>query len=102
MPLKEMTIVDVREQMVLRALDGKHTVTEIAEMFAVSRPTVRQWRERYRALGRAGLQDRSHVPHRCPHRTERHIEQLTHAGSLIFVIECLHQRDMTGFGGRSA
>lgn len=76
MPLEERTIVDLREEMALRALDGRHTVTEVAEMFGVTRPTVRQWRERYRELGRGGLQDRSHAPHSCPHRTVEELEQL--------------------------
>lgn len=76
MALEERTIVDLREEMALRALDGRHTVSEVAEMFGVTRPTVRQWRERYRELGRGGLEDRSHVPHSCPHRTGEEIEQL--------------------------
>lgn len=76
MPLEERTIVDLREEMALRALDGRHAVTEVAEMFGVTRPTVRQWRERYREHGREGLGDRSHAPHSCPHRTDKEIEQL--------------------------
>lgn len=76
MPLQGTTIVDLREQMALRALDGKHTVTEVCEMFGVTRPTVRMWRDRYRTAGRAGLEDRSHAPHTCPHRTNEDIEEL--------------------------
>ena len=76
MPLKETTIVDVREQMALRALDERYTVTEVAEMFDVTRPTVRLWRERYRESGRTGLEDRSHAPHGCPHRTSEKVEEL--------------------------
>lgn len=76
MPLKEISIVDLRELMALRALDGRHTVSEVADMFGVTRPTVRAWRDRYRALGRLGLGDRSHAPHTCPHRTDEEIEKL--------------------------
>ena len=48
MPHKERAIVDRREQMALRALDERFTTSELSEMFGVSRPTVRLWRERYR------------------------------------------------------
>jgi transposase len=74
---------------VLRALDERYTVTEVAEMFGVSRPTLRLWRERYRENGRAGLADHSHAPHSCPHRTAEAIEQL--------VIE---DRKRWGFGSK--
>lgn len=76
MPLQEMTIVDWREQMALQALDSRYTVTEVAIMYGVSRPTVRFWRERYRSEGRSGLEDRSHAPESCPHRTPAAIEAL--------------------------
>lgn len=76
MPLQERTIVNEREEMVLRALDGRYTVTEVAEMFGVTRPTVRLWRERYREQGRAGLSDRTHAPQKCPHRTEPAVEKV--------------------------
>ena len=45
-------------------------------MFGVTAPTVRLWRARYREDGRAGLEDRSHAPKTCPHRTSESIEQL--------------------------
>jgi transposase InsO family protein len=76
MPFLEKTIVDIREQMVLAALEGRTSVTEVAELFGVSRPTVRLWRERYRQQGRPGLEDRSHATRSCPHRTGETIEEL--------------------------
>ena len=76
MPILEWTIVDIREEMALRALDERFTVTEVAAMYGVTRPTVRLWRDRYRASGRAGLVERSHATHECPHRTSEVIEQL--------------------------
>jgi transposase InsO family protein len=76
MPLQEMTIVDVREQMALRALEERYALSEVAEMFGVSRPTVRMWRDRYREGGRRCLEDRSHAAHTCPHRTSEAIEEL--------------------------
>lgn len=76
MPLEEKTIVDVREEMARLALTSAYTVTELAEMFGVSRPTVRLWRERYAAGGRGAMSDHSHAPQTCPHRTEAAIEEL--------------------------
>lgn len=76
MPLEERSLMDVREQMALAALDERYTVSEVAEMFGVARPTVRLWRDRYRSGGRAGLEDRSHAPRCCPHRTAPELEAL--------------------------
>ena len=76
MPLKERTIVDIREEMAVAALGAGATVTEVAIRFGVSRPTVRLWRERYRKEGRSGLEDHSHAPTSCPHRTHSAIEEV--------------------------
>ena len=76
MPLKEKTIVDIREEMALAALEKHATVSEVAEQFGVSRPTVRLWRDRYRDEGRSGLCDRSHATRCCPHRTAKALEDL--------------------------
>jgi putative transposase len=76
MPILERTTVDIREEIALLALDRRYTLTEVAERFGVSRPTVRLWRDRYRERGRSGLVDRSHAPLSCPHRTSEEIEQL--------------------------
>ncbi len=71
----ERTIVDRREEMARMALDDRFTVSEVAERFGVSRPTVRLWRDRYREQGRAGLRDLSHATGSCPHRMSEQIEQ---------------------------
>ncbi len=89
MPVAERTIVDLREELAMRAMDDRYTVSEVAELFGVSRPTVRLWRDRYRAQGREGLNDRSHAPHGCPHRTAEAIEQL--------IVE---ERTRWGFGSK--
>lgn len=76
MPLKETTIVDWREQMALAVIRERMNVSEAALAYGVSRPTVRQWRDRYLEEGRAGLVDRSHAPHTCPHRVTPEVEEL--------------------------
>ena len=68
MPIRERTAVDIREEMAVMARDERFTVSEVAVRYGVSRPTVRLWRDRYREAGRAGLVDRSHATHRCPHQ----------------------------------
>lgn len=76
MGILERTIVDIREEIALMALDRRFTVTEVALRYGVSRPTVRLWRDRYRQQGRAGLEDRSHAPRTCPHRMSDELEEL--------------------------
>jgi transposase InsO family protein len=76
MPIEEKTIVDIREEIALAALEKGTTVTEVAEQFHTSRATVRFWRDRYREEGRAGLSDRSHATRSCPHRTVVELEEL--------------------------
>jgi transposase InsO family protein len=47
----------------------------VAERFQVARGTVSKWVARYRAEGKAGLQDRSSRPLRSPNRTDRRTER---------------------------
>lgn len=75
MPLTERTIVDLREEIARLTIKG-YTVSEVGRILGVSRPTVRLWRDRFNAEGRGGLEDRSHAPLSCPHRTSEEIERL--------------------------
>jgi putative transposase len=63
MPIRTTTMMDLREQIALMALSGKYTITEIAERFDVTRPTVYRYRDRFRDGGRSGLVDQSRAPH---------------------------------------
>lgn len=58
-----------RARMVACVLEDGWTIEATAERFQVDPKTVRKWRDRYRAEGDAGLQDRSSRPHRSPNRT---------------------------------
>ena len=51
----------------VRAVLGGVQVTEVAGSVGVSRQTVHEWLTRYLVDGVAGLADRSHRPHFCPH-----------------------------------
>jgi transposase InsO family protein len=66
--------VDDREAMVLQWLSGQYTAGEVAARFETSRTTLYQWTARYRAAGRAGLQNRPPVAATCPHKTAEAIE----------------------------
>ena len=74
MPIKERTLVDIREEMALRALDERYRLWEVAEIFGTTIPTVRLWRDRYRDGGRAALVDRSHAPMHPRRAIDKEIE----------------------------
>ena len=58
-----------RETMVLRVLEQEWSLAEAAAAAGVSERTCRKWRDRYLAVGEAGLLDRSSAPRSIPHRT---------------------------------
>ena len=58
-----------RRKMVALVLEDGWTIEATAERFQLDAKTVRKWRDRFRAEGEAGLQDRSSRPHRSPRRT---------------------------------
>jgi putative transposase len=88
MPIRTTTIVDTREQIAIMALSGHYTITEIAELFGITRPTVYRYRDRYRLHGRSDLSDRSHAPH-STRRTGEWIEQ-----------RVISERQKFGFGSK--
>lgn len=48
-------------------------VAHAAAFFHVSWPTAKRWADRYAAMGRDGMQDRSSRPHRSPSRTRQEV-----------------------------
>lgn len=50
-------------------VDEGWPVAHAAVFFHVSWPTAKRWADRYAAMGRVGVQDRSSRPHRSPRRT---------------------------------
>lgn len=57
-----------REQFITEHCRGLFTMRELCARYRVSRKTGYKWLARFREHGRSGLSDRSHAPHRCPHR----------------------------------
>lgn len=72
MPLQVRTIVDLRTEVVERVESGL-SISEVARLYGVSRPTVYEWLRRYAAEGRDGLLERSRAPRSCPHRTDEYV-----------------------------
>lgn len=54
---------------------GLYTMTELCEVFGISRKTGYKWVRRHAREGAEGLEDRSRAPHSCPHRTDRRCER---------------------------
>jgi putative transposase len=69
MPWKTATMITERARFVLEAERSFLPFAELCRRHGISRPTGHKWLGRYRAEGLAGLEDRSHRPHSCPHRT---------------------------------
>src|SRR5688500_5647541 len=59
-----------RQRFIHDVASGQRSMSELCERFGISRPTGYKWVARGRAGGAAALDDRSHAPHRCPHRTD--------------------------------
>ena len=72
----ETNVLDERLRFIRDFESEQWSMTELCERYGVSRPTGDTWLARHRASGRAGVADRSHAPHACPHRTSEATEAL--------------------------
>jgi len=52
---------------------GLYSMTELCELYGVSRKSGYKWAQRYVEEGVEGLRDRSRAPNNCPHRTEKRV-----------------------------
>jgi putative transposase len=68
--------MDQRTQFVADAQRGLFDMSTLCARYGVSRKTGYKWLARYAAEGPRGLHDRSHAPHRCPHRIDRELAGL--------------------------
>ena len=75
MPWNESTRMDERRAFVMACLSGHFTITDLCERADISRRTGYKWLDRFVEEGEAGLVDRSHAPHRCPHKTSNEVAQ---------------------------
>jgi putative transposase len=75
MPWRESVRMDERMKFVVARLKGSYTMAELCRRYEISRETGYKLMRRYEAEGAAGLMDRSHAPHTCPHRVSEEVEQ---------------------------
>jgi transposase InsO family protein len=68
--------MEERERFVRDALSERFTMSALCARYGVSRRIGYVWLARYQAEGRAGLGDRSHAPHHCPHAIRPAIAEL--------------------------
>ena len=76
MPWLETAPMPQREQFIADHHRSLYSMAELCARYGVSRKTGYQWLARYAAEGPPGLRDRSHAPHRCPHRVDGELAAL--------------------------
>ena len=74
MPFRTTDPAMERARLVAAHLDGLYSVTELADRFGVSRPTVYKWIDRYRDGGAAALADLGRAPKTSPQQTPADVE----------------------------
>ena len=75
MPWNERTRMDERKRFIAAWSSREYTMTELCEVFGISRKTGHKWADRYVKEGMKGLDDRSRAPKSCPHRTDVECEE---------------------------
>jgi transposase InsO family protein len=76
MPWKETCAMDERMRFIEAWKLREVPVTELCDVFEISRKTAYKWIGRYEEEGRAGLSERSRAPHECPHAIEPWMRRL--------------------------
>lgn len=82
MPWKETCPMDQKVQMIGDWLRDEYTITELGEMYDVSRKTIYKWISRYKAEGPAGLEERTRAPESHPNAIPREIAKIIVATKL--------------------
>lgn len=68
MPWVKTSVMKVRHEFVLRALEPFANVTELSQEYGISRKTAYKWIKRFKERGLKGLEDLSRRPHSSPLR----------------------------------
>jgi putative transposase len=68
MPWREASPMDQRTQFIADHLRDAWSITELCELYGISRKTGYKWIDRYLRHGPAGLEDRSRRPRRAPNQ----------------------------------
>ena len=75
MPWSQTTPMDQKTQFIADYLRKRLSITELCELYAISRKTGYKFIDRYLRLGPQGLEELSRRPATCPNRTPDYIEQ---------------------------
>jgi putative transposase len=75
MPWRETSPMNQRTQFIADFLRETLSVTELCDLYGVSRKTAYKWIDRYLRLGPAGLEERSRKPRHSPNETAPEIVQ---------------------------
>jgi transposase InsO family protein len=73
MPWKDLR-VERQKQLLVQDFEAGSSITDLAEIYDVSRKTVYKWLERYEEQGVAGLTERSRRPHFSPNQVSPEVE----------------------------
>ncbi len=73
MPWRAVLPMDEKIRFIETFRAGVFNFTELCAFFDISRKTGYKWVERWKAEGRAGLEDRSHATRSCPHRLRQDV-----------------------------
>jgi putative transposase len=73
MPWRHTSPMDQNTQFIADYLRRTLSITELCELYGVSRKTGYKWIERYLTSGPSGLEDRSRKPYSSPHQTPQHV-----------------------------
>lgn len=75
MPWSETSPMDQRTQFIADYLRDTLSITELCQLYGVSRKTAYKWIDRYLRLGPAGLEECSRRPRHSPHETTPEISE---------------------------
>lgn len=76
MPWKETYAMEQRIQMIGDWLKNEASISELSEMYGVSRVTIYKWLNRFREGGPAGFHERSRVPRQHPNAVSAEMVQM--------------------------
>jgi transposase InsO family protein len=82
MPWKETCAMDQKVQLIGDWLSEEYSITDLSEIYGVSRPTVYKWIERYEMEGMDGLKEQSRAPGSHPNATAPEIVERIVAAKL--------------------
>src|SRR5580658_3962555 len=69
MPWKKVLPMEEKMSFIIKIKERALSFAAVCREFGVSRRTGYKWWRRYQERGLAGLEDHSHRPHHCPHRS---------------------------------